>query len=292
MNDDTPDLATVADALAGGLTADGQADLEALLATDPVARETFARHERALAATSRLLASHPAPALPVAVADSLDAALASAVAARRPGSTTTPPALPAPAPAREANPGHDRTRPGTGRQVRRYATNFALAAVVVGGLVLAVTQLHLPGSSSQSSAGSAAAASTAAGTAASSAAAGSAAAAPAGPTVAAGTPVPRLSGAAPTARPGAAAVPGGVALPTGDLSPAGLPTAARALAADRAATTAACPARPGTRTSLRPVRYAGAPAWLAVTPHGDTLLAEVTRTVCGGALLTRTVPAH
>ena len=289
MNDGTPDLATVADALAGALTPDRQAELDALLAADPAARATFARHEQTLAATSRLLASQPAPVLPASVADSLDAALRAAAAARAP---IVPAARP-PSGARRA----------VGGAVRRYVANLALAAVVIGALVLAVTQLGRPGgATSDSSAGSAATVAAAAATPATpGTAAGAAAAtptpsrratpagvAPRAPTGAAPAgPTPGLAGSAPSAHAGTLASGTG----PGPLSAEQLPAAARALAADPAATTASCPARPGTRTLLRQVEYAGAPAWLAVTARADTLLAEVTRSVCGGALLTRTLPA-
>lgn len=311
MSDDTPDLATVAEALAGALTPDRQADLDALIAADPAARATFARHERSLTATSRLLASQPAPAMPVAVADSLDAALRAAAASRAPVAARPPTPVarvtvasvsPVAVAARAPATGPDGSQ-GAGRRIRRFATNFALAAVVIGGLVLAVTQLDGSGARDASSGTSGSALSATAG-----AAAGAAVTTPrattagsttrAGPTTpaAAAVPVPGRTGPAPTARPGAAAASPGttarLSATTAVLSAAQLPAGARALAADGAATTAACPSRPGTRTSLRLVRYAGAPAWLAVTPLGDALLAEVTRTVCGGALLSRSLPRH
>lgn len=286
-----PDIATVADALAGALTPAAGADLDALLAADPVARAVYARHAASLAATSRLLAAEPAPAMPPAVAEALDAAVRAAAADRRPvGATPVGPRR-------------------SGGSVRRYATNLALAAVVVGGLVLAGNQLARTGvSSSGSAAGSAATGAAAAATVPAptppSPAGQSRGSAPApdgrpGPDAAVpGHPGPRaprrfLSGGAaiqpgPTIPPGAAAGGPGVAA----LSAAQLPGAARALAADRTAAGTSCPSRPGARTELRRVGYAGAPAWLAVTAGGDVLLAELTRTVCGPALVTRTVPAR
>lgn len=272
-----PDIATVADALAGALTPAAGADLDALLAADPVARAVYSRHAESLAATSRLLVAQPAPAMPPVVADALDAAVRAAAAARRPVS----------APAA----GPRRARGST----RRYATNLALAAVVVGGLVLTGTQLARPGvSRSESTAGSAAAGTTAA-TAAPDVGPTSGAAVPAQPGPRASRRSP-AGGAAvepgPTVLPGAAAGGPGAATLSAGLSAAQLPVAARALVADGAAARTSCPSRPGTRAVVRRVGYGGAPAWLAVTARGDVLLAEVTRTVCGPALVTRTVPAR
>lgn len=304
---DYPDLATVALDMADALDQDDRERLDAARSTSPAVRARYDRHRQSLNATTALLSAQPPLRTPSAVADSLQDALRAAAAARAAG---THPDAERSAPLRRSTErGRAAPLARVGGSLRRHAGSYALAAVLLAGLVIVVPRLGSVGSSSTSgTAGSAGAAS--AGVAQGpSPAAGSATAAATG-AGSGGRPAPDRPSEGPTrsqrAHQASPPTPGSLTAPSPDRAPSpgtratdlsapklarsGLTAAARALAADPLAAAVSCPAHPGAATAYRAVTFDGRPAWLAVTPlPRDRLLVAVTRTACGRPEVSRTV---